>query len=284
MINLSALSTATTTATALSNLILVSPQQDAGIQAQTPLADNSIPPKFLFQYCGEQAITLKSDITDHFIEDNTALQDQVALRPELYSCHGFIGELNDVVPEVLLPVKAVADKLTVINAYVPGLSISALLVYNTAFQAYQVAQLAQSAAISAWTSALPSPTPDAAADVIFPTKQNKQQRAFQFFYAYWKKRTLFTVQTPWAIHKNMALETVHAVQDADTRLITDFELTFKQIRIARTQTSGFIDFGQGRQVDQFNAGQAPFNAGTQSPPPALPLGSGLTNAYPGLFP
>src|ERR1700729_4349756 len=119
--NISALSQVTTAATALSNLILVSPQSTIGYQPQNaPLANGSPtqpPPSLLFHYEGEQVVSLQSDITDHYIEDNTALQDQIALKPEEVTTHGFIGELNDVAPPILAAVQAIADKLTVIDAY-----------------------------------------------------------------------------------------------------------------------------------------------------------------------
>ncbi len=133
-INLSALSNITTSATALSNLILVSPDKNAGIQANPRrYSDGSFAdrdPAFLFNYEGENTITLESDITDHYAEDNTALNDQIALRPELITTHGFIGELNDISPEILDPLKLLAEKLTVINAYTPVLSETAILAYK----------------------------------------------------------------------------------------------------------------------------------------------------------
>src|SRR6266576_7254366 len=103
--NISALSQLTSAATALSNLILVSPQTTIGYQPQnTPTQNgqtNQPPPALLFHYEGEQTASLQSDITDHYIEDNTALQDQIALKPEETTTHGFIGELNDVAPPAL---------------------------------------------------------------------------------------------------------------------------------------------------------------------------------------
>ena len=221
-------------------------------------------PTLLFHYEGENTITLESDITDHYIEDNTAIQDQIALRPELITTHGFIGELNDVVPPVLEPLKFVADKLTVIEAYTPSLSTTALIAYNTAFQLYQVALEAENSVVAAW-------------DTITGNtegSQNKQQKMFQQFYGYWKKRNLFTVQTPWAIFQNMAIKTLRAIQDADTRVITDFDVTFKQMRFASTQLSTpakSLNF-QGRLTNQ---AASVVNMGTSTPVSDVSLASKL---------
>ena len=62
--------------------------------------------------------------------------------------------------------------------------------------------------------------------------QNKQQLVFQRFYGYWRSRTLFKVQTPWAVFDNCAIKSLRAIQDAETNTITDFEVSFKVIRVA----------------------------------------------------
>lgn len=241
-VNLTALSNVTTSATALSNLILVTPNKNQGIQPQndSDTENQQSPNRFLFDYEGEQAVTMSSDITDHFAEDNKALQDQIALKPIMVTTHGFIGELNDVVPPSLEALKTIADKLTVIDAYTPALSQTALIAYNNALFLYNVALQAKAAAVGAWNSVSNGDT----------TTQNKQQKAFAFFSGYWEARTLFTIQTPWAIYQNMAIQTLRAVQEADTRMITDFEVTFKQMRFAQTLTTVTERTFQGRAQAQ----------------------------------
>lgn len=246
------LSNATTTATNLGNLILVTPDEK-GYQPQNPPNPDGTPsilpqpPSFLFNYEGEQTAELSSDITDHYIEDNTAVQDQIALRPVRITTKGFISELNDVVPSFLKPLKIIQQKLIAVQAYTPGLSETATLAYNQAFQAYQIATNIANAAVSAWTSAfggnedLLSGDIDDVAGSSFPnqvipkiTNRNKQQTAFMFFYGYWIKRTWFTIQTPWAMFKNMAIEQVKPIQSEDTKTFTTFECKFKQMRTAQS--------------------------------------------------
>lgn len=292
--NISALSQTTTAATALSNLILVSPQSTIGYQPQNPTSQNGTttqpPPALLFHYEGDQTGTLASDITDHYIEDNTAIQDQIALRPPVISTHGFIGELNDVPPAALAAVKAIANKLTTISAYTPALSASALLAYNQAFELYQVANNAVNSAVSAWntinnTQSGESVIGQNAVTGLFgltiQPNQTKQQQMFQQFFGYWNSRTLFTVQTPWAVFQNMAIENLVAVQDASTNMITDFNVTFKQIRMATTQVAT-----GGTSVDPANTqgrlsaqASSVVNQGTNTPSSSLPFTSALS-AFP----
>lgn len=268
MASLSSLSSATTAATALSNLILVTPQTNLGYQPQNaPKADGTPstkqnPPSLLFDYEGEQTVTLESDITDHFVEDNTAVQDQISLKPITITTHGFIGELNDIAPLGLQTLKAIADKLTTVGSYTPALSTTALIAYNEALLLYQTAQNAVNSAVSAWSSLTGG-----------AGNQTKQQIAYSAFYGYWSSRTLFTVQTPWAIFNNMAIKTLRAIQDAETRMISDFEVTFKMIRYSSTiSIKGIPVIFQQRSAIQ-SSGLV--NNGTSTPQSSISLTSGL---------
>jgi hypothetical protein len=278
-VNLSPLATVTTTATALSNLVLVTPQQVLGYQPQNGfITDNKTTqsqPSLLFHYEGEQTVTIESDITDHYIEDNTAIQDQVSLKPEIVTTHGFIGELNDIAPIGLQLAQSAVSKLTTISAYTPALSVTALIAYNEAFQAYQIAANAVAAGVSAWGTISGTSAGESVIGNLGlfeqPT-QNRQQRAFQQFYGYWSNRILFTVQTPWAVFQNMAIRSLRAIQDAETRMITDFEVSFKRIRLATTASisqSQALNL-QGRLNNQASAVQ---NNGTVPVVPSVPLNS-----------
>ncbi len=269
MAGLSTLPQITTGIGALSGLLLVTPNANKGYQPQnnivaapplpTPISNNvgTLPqsPSFLFNYEGEQTVTLESDITDHYVEDNTAIQDQISLKPEIITTHGFIGELNDVAPASLALLQMAANKLGALSAYLPVLSVTALNAYNEAFFLYQTAASAQNSVVSAISS------------LNGGVSQNKQQTAFTTFYGYWQQRYLFTVQTPWAIFPNMAIRTLRAIQDAETRVITNFEITFKRMRFAKStsqvQSSTTGDFGSSRAAAQA-AGLT--DLGTSSPP------------------
>lgn len=231
-INLSSLAPATTKITALSNLILVTPNSNLGYQPQNPNSSDNLvqsvlqqPKSLIFHYEGEQTAALESDITDHFVENNSAVQDQIALKPIVITTHGFIGELNDVPPFALAILKTIAEKLTTIGPYAPQISVTAQLAYSEAFFAYQVAANAINAASSVlnW--------------ITGEGTQNRQQQMFNDFKRYYDQRTLFTVQTPWNVFNNMAIKSLRAIQDAETRVITDFEISFKQIQYASVASS-----------------------------------------------
>ena len=207
------------------------------------LAPPAPSPKFLFNYTGEETVTLTSDITDHFVENNTALQDQISLKPETVTTSGFIGELNNVPPDALKIAKFVADKLGTLAPFVPAVASTAAVAYNTAVSVYSTANLAAKSAVSLIDTI-------SGKSKTNPV-QTAQQKAFTQFYAYWQKRTLFTVQTPWNVFKDMAILSLRAVQEEDTRMVTNFEITFKQMKFAKTTLLGTNQ--QGRLASQASA-------------------------------
>lgn len=220
----------------------LTPANTVGYQPQNQVGHPYNPPSLIFHYEGEQTAVLESDITDHYVENNSAIQDQISLRPETITTHGFIGELTNAPPNsVLAALQVAANSLTLVNGFVPQLTATAQEAYNQASFAYATAANGVSAGLSAFSSitggsgetvignggiSVSSPNP------FGVSTQGKQQVYFQQFYSYWSSRTLFTVQTPWAVFQNMAIKTIRAIQDADTNTITDFEVTFKMMRFA----------------------------------------------------
>lgn len=255
---------------ALSNLILVTPNTNRGIEAEvsgTPSAPSTVlsrspwnGKKFLFHYEGEQTLLLESDITDHYVEDNTSTQDHIAIKPVTITTHGYIGELNDVPSPALQIIKSIADKLTMLAPFNPQLSVSALVAYNNAVLAYNSASQVLNAGVSSWNSI-----------VNGGASQNLQQLAYNQFYAYWKDRTLFTVQSPWAIYSNMAIKSLRATQDEDTRMISTFEVSFKQMRFANTR---LVEVRQGRNEIQ---SMSAVDHGLSSPVDDISLSDALSN-------
>ncbi len=219
-----------------------SPANTIGYQPQNTVGQPVNPPALIFHYEGEQSVLLESDITDHYVENNSTIQDQIALRPETITTHGFIGELTDAPPNsVLAALQIAANSLQLVNGFVPQLTQTAQESYNQALFAYNTAKNLVNAASSAFSSiAGKSGEAVIGSGVLSNTalpNQGKQQIYFQQFYQYYNTRTLFTVQTPWAVFQNMAIKTLRAIQDAETNTITDFEITFKSIRFATVGAS-----------------------------------------------
>lgn len=248
--------------------------QSSGLPSLSPL-----PTALLFHYEGENNVVLQSDITDHFVENNIAIQDQIALKPEEISTEGFIGELNNVVPSFLLPLQSLANTLVTIDGYTPALSATALNAYNQAIFLYDSASSVAQSAVGAWSS-ISSAFGGGGSEIngsgVFSAAssfaQNKQQAMFTTFYGYYYSKTLFNVQTPWAIFTNMAIKTLTAIQDPETRMISTFKVTFKKIRTAQTLSLAGGLISQGRAATQSATAT---NNGTSSGTPGSSLGGNI---------
>lgn len=201
---------------------------------------------FVFDVQTEEMATLIAEITDHYTEDNKALQDHIALRPKRITLKGYVGELVYDTPtgDNNTPLQQVAQKLTTVSAYLPQLSAAAVQTQIALTGVNSGADVQQS-----FADAIP-----AVANIYslvknslgtFTGTQTKQQAAYQYFMACWQSGVLMGIQTPWEFLTNMAIETIIAIQPEDSVFVTDFSITFKQIRIATTQTAISILSGTG---------------------------------------
>lgn len=287
-INLTPLVAAASAAASLASLALVIPMTDdpsmtVGYQPLNALDSDGdvtpglpLPTALLFHYEGENNVSLESDITDHFVEDNSSVVDQIGLKPEIVTVTGFIGELNDVLPKPLKILQTIANNLLLVNSYQPQLSITALNALNQATLIYDSAISIKNSAVSAWSSITGETGEELSSGTgVFQAGavQSKQQLMFQQFYGYWTNRVLFNVQTPWAVFTKMAIKNVRAVQDAETRMITSFEVTFKKIRVASTTVEGLTSLAVGRAATQ---AAVLTTLGTSSGIPGISLGAGLS--------
>ena len=193
---------------------------------------------FLLDLSEEDTSELESDITDHFIENNTPIQDHIALRPETITVTGRVAELVKSTPTIS-PVQAIPETLPLIEELKPEF---------TADQQTQQAVVAT------------TKTEDAAAvessQSLFgyyrnqakqQSAQTKQSYVYNYFYQLWKGRQLFSVETPWGIFENMAIQSASAKQGAESRSVTEFSITFKKIRTARSITVN-VGLLTGRRV------------------------------------
>lgn len=195
---------------------------------------------FIFDIPEEEEIRLQAEITDNFVEANYAIQDHIAIKPIEYTLRGLVAEVAAYAPSS--PRTAtVQNPLPVNPNLVPELTPGAL---QTQAQLEENRDEA-AAAVVAEDSLFNFYKARAAA----PPDQSKQARTFLYFNALMNGRQLFTVETPWGFLYPVALQQVRAVQGAETRWRSEFELTFKLIRVAQAVT---VQVGQlaGRSVQQ----------------------------------
>jgi hypothetical protein len=187
---------------------------------------------FVFDIAEENRQEQTADITDHYIEDNTAIQDHIALHPERITLRGFIGELKQISPlstSLSGAFKTINNKLGQAGAYLgkytPGMVNKIQSAVN---QAQQVTNQVNNAinSISNLVGLFSSSTP----------AQTKQSRAYYILSALRVARQLFIIETPYGQFQNMAIESITFVQPKETIYWSDITITLKEIRMAVTTT------------------------------------------------
>lgn len=200
---------------------------------------------FLFDIPEDERMELESKITDYYIEDNTTIQDNIALAPETFTVKGLISEVVGFTPgQNQQPQAAIPDALPINPTMTPDFTP----------QASQT--MAQNAAATEAQSETAQASQSLYQYFIDQSQQQptltRQSSAFLFFYQMWKGKQLFSVQTPWGMMLNMAILRVSPLQEEDSIYKSNFTVTFKKIRITGSAT---VAAGQlaGRAVAQTTA-------------------------------
>lgn len=195
---------------------------------------------FVFDIEGDTTINLTAEITDHYIENNSAIQDHIAIKPQKISLHNYVGEVVYRLDNTTnTPTQNVTQKLTVLNEYVPILSAAATQAYNLS----QSNNLIDTLTNSFNKSNIQSTVSSAASlweniKNLAPTT-SKQQQAYMFFKALFEQKILVSLQTPFEFISNLAIEAIAATQTEDSKYISDFSITLKKIRTVSSATVVF---------------------------------------------
>lgn len=186
---------------------------------------------FIFDITGEETMDLTADITDHYVEDNTAIQDQISLKPEKFTVRGLVAELVLVTPTPTVQ-SPLINALPFFAPLFPVFTIGSeqLQVLVTLGQQAQTRAIVDTQSLYNYFNGN-----------VGSLSQTKQSKVFSYFYQLWKGRQLCSVETPWGIMNSMAIESITPTQGADSKYRTDFALTFKKIRFAKTVT---VNIGQ----------------------------------------
>lgn len=181
-----------------------------------------------------ETVDLESDITDHYTEDNSFVNDHIVNKPIRIMMSGLIGELVYRVPSGWLgSLRQISGRLAQLSAlggnYTPGFVQTAQGILGKAQAAAnlinQYLNQAQNAA-----RAIAS---------LFGPQMTAQQKAFNQLSALWKAKTIFTVTTPWAYHPSMAIASMGFRQDQDSNDYSTITITLKEWRSASTKLTTY---------------------------------------------
>lgn len=183
-----------------------------------------------FDIIEEHSVSLQSQITDNWMENNTAIADHIANQPLTVSLRGLAGEvvyvpstsegwLNDINNKIPLNV---SEKLAPIASFLAPVS--------------NITQIAKNAITYVEASF------NRYKKIIdnFRNKTVKQQRLrkiYQDLSEIRENKSPLMVQTPYATFDNMYIQSM-VMRQGNQAYITDIELTLKQAYFTETQYTG----------------------------------------------
>ena len=181
----------------------------------------------VFDIRGEERMEFRSEITDHWLEDNTAIHDQISLNPEKVTLTGSVGIIAYAKPLAPRAPIQTADSLPINLIVVPVITPGSTQAENASdnTEAIDVDTGIQSLYDYYLANG------DMGTDSNEPNAQTKQQQVVGYLYNLWTGRALFTVETPWGIFTNMAIESCEPSQSSETENQTDISVTFKILRL-----------------------------------------------------
>ncbi len=226
---------------------------------------------FLFDIDEDSMVEMASDITDHFVENNTALQDHIANRPVEIETNGCVGELvafPDNSLSTIAATNAIPDALPDNADITPELTPEAQqnLDLSDAVDASANAGVADTNSLAGYFG-VNSPQ---------PPQITRQSNALLYFYQLRQARILFSVETPWGFWNNMAIQNISVKQGRESKFQSDFSVRFKQISIAESPAVTLGNLA-GRAAGNA-AAEAPTAVGTMGSAPFTVKNNRLFNA------
>lgn len=183
-----------------------------------------------FGICTQNNLSLKSDITNHYTEENYWINDHWAINPPQYTLSGLIGELIYTVPE------GWAQKIE--SLYGPtGLGL--LSVLSPTLGSYTSGVLNITRKVQSVVNKYINIAKQSANKIkdfvlkkagITVVKKTNQRRVLDELENLMNNRVLVNVVTPYGTYNRLAIVAINIRQNENTRFISDVEITFQKWR------------------------------------------------------
>lgn len=166
---------------------------------------------------GEETLTADCDITDNYVESNISYQDQISLKPKIFTIQGEVGELvwyqRDPNQQGL---GQLAQRLEGVISLLPVRSKSFNQMKSKVMKGLQWIDTASNAIDKI----------NKLADI----NGNAQQQAYNHLISLRDNRTPLTIQSPWELLVDYVIQNVKFTQPKETKDKTLIIITFKEFR------------------------------------------------------
>lgn len=198
-------------------------------------------------------VDLSSDITEHYTESGSFIEDNIVNKPIVITLTGYKGELVYTPPKIGTfqgDIRKLTSTLSAVGAYIGPLTPGA------------VQKAAQISAQVQYAAAVATDFANNSSNLVkyfygADTGKNLQQQAFAQLSALWNSKQILTVQTPWSFFQNMAIQAVGFKQNDTQNDYSEISVTLKEMRIVDVQTT---TFDAGTYKAAIDAQQAPAKA------------------------
>lgn len=197
---------------------------------------------FRFHIPESEQLRMQSDITDHYTDINTPIQDHIARKPIRITLNGLHGEYFYSVNQVQDMVSKVAPTLALVNQFLPKLSDATKQIkakYNESLKSadfYNASLDKETSKFQKFGTALTTLNGVDLFKIFQDVYKLKsaQTRAFLYFEYLWKANHPFSVETSVKRYDNMVIEDLQPKRDKNADII-DFIIIFKKIEITTSK-------------------------------------------------
>lgn len=233
---------------------------DAALQIQ--LNENLVRYLF-FQTVTDDSVSFQSQITDNWVENNTAIHDHIAISPVIITMRGLVGELVYTSEQAQLDYeKALANanlinskdnvlaqfgnlnfndtdgKLTAVSAYFPEVSNVTQRAQNmwdlheaSQRKARRIANILTGQANNNLAAKM-----DSYSGLSSNARQTKLKEIGEALKDYWINRKSFIANTPFGDFDNMYIQSV-LLHQGNENFIGEIDITLKQLNFTQTLTT-----------------------------------------------
>lgn len=199
---------------------------------------------FKFHINQSEQINMENDVTDHYIDTGSAVQDHIARRPITITVSGFQGEYYYTIHPIENMISKVVPVLSLVKQFLPKLSAVTTRIKARKNELPSITVSEDGTSTKTYQNSLLDK--DFSGIDLFQLFQDiyklksAQTRAFLFFEALWRSEALFSVETTWKRYDNMIIQKITPLRDNNAD-ITDFSITFKQISITYSKVESIKD-------------------------------------------
>lgn len=190
---------------------------------------------FRFHLPETEQVKMENEITDHYIDTNSAIQDHIAQKPITITMHGFQGEYFYSVHPIQDTLAKVIPTISLVKQFLPKLSKQDMKNKTAKLKEVEISQTgALKAGVEVSTNTFNALDLWNLFQELYKLK-SAQTRAFFFFEALWKSKAVFSVETTWRRYDNAVILNITPLRDKNAD-ITDFNVSFKVMNFTQSKS------------------------------------------------